>query len=224
MTDAVCDALDLPIGTQSARAGRLVNQALTELCSTFRFATPLATLTVIAGQGDYSIATGLGVSDAAQIRDVFYKPVAYASAGPPLERTSASRIDDIRNQAVSNTYPMQYAVSGVDTLMLAPVPSDAGQLSVRYVQDGDQLGARSDVPLTMPAEFHDVIWRQAAIELGEIMRPAAVSALAARQQVRLGDLRSWLVDLAGEKPLRMQRRGDSIPVNDPSIYPVLPNV
>lgn len=223
MKMAACNACDLPTGTHSSWAGKACNQALTEICSMLRLATPLVTFTVTPGLGDYSLATGLGVSNAAMIRDVFYQPVGQTQAGAPLERTSASRIDEIRARNVSNSYPMQYAIGGVDTLMLAPVPSDAGTLSVRIVADGDQLAADSDSPLTVPVEYHDVVWLGGAAQLSMMRRPLQpqlTAALEKRYDRRLADLRSWLVDLGGEKPMRMQRRGDTIPNRDPSIYPI----
>lgn len=221
MIQNCCDAVHLPMLTQSSRAGKLVNQTLLELCSTLRLAQPLLSLVVTPGVGDYSIASGLGVSNAVQVRDIYYQPVGQTQPGPVLERTSPSRIDEIRARQLSNTYPMLYAVAGVDQLMLAPVPADAGTLSVRVVADGDQLAADSDSPLTLPAEFHDVVWRGAAVQLAEIRRPELVAALAARQTMRIGDLRSWLVDMGGAKPMRMQRQGNTVPNRDPSIYPVI---
>lgn len=223
MAENTCDACGLPMGTQRARAVRLCNQKLLELCSTLRLAQPLVTLVVTPGVGDYSLATGLGVTDAGQIRDVFYQPVGQTQAGPPLERTSPSRIDEIRARNLSNSYPMMYAIAGVDKLILGPIPADAGTLSFRYVQDGDQLAADSDTPATLPAEFHDVIWLGAALDLAVIrMRPPAlVTMLQGRYDKRLGDLRSWLVDLGGSKPMRMQRSGSPIQNRDPSVYPLV---
>lgn len=225
MKASACNAADVPMGSHAFLAGQFINQSLSELCSTLRLATPLITLVVTPFDGSYSIASDLGVSNAAQVRDIFYQPVGQTQGGPPLERTSMSRIDEIRARAVSNSYPMQFAISGVDTIELAPTPSDAGTLSVRVVQDGDQLAADSDSPLTVPSEFHDVVWLGGAVQLGYARRPilalAQLQALQARYDRRLGDLRSWLVDLAGEKPMRMQRRGDSIPNRDPSVYPAI---
>lgn len=218
LTDAGCDAVQMPRAVQGPRMRKLINETLLEICSTLRLSQPVALVTVTPNVGDYSIAAGLGVTDAVQIRDLQYTPVGQLQ-GAPLRRTSPSRADEIRARTPSNVYPQVFALAGVDTLMLAPVPFDAGSLSVRYVQDGVVLAADSDVPSTIPAAFHDVIWRGAAIKLAEMRRPAAVAQLDARQQRRLGDLRSWLVDVAGSTPMRMERAGTSIPVNDPSIWP-----
>jgi hypothetical protein len=218
---ASLDAIGRPVGVYDDRAGEACNQVLEELCSSERLAEPLIPLVVTPGVGDYSLSTGLGVSNAIKVRDVYYQPVGQVQAGAPLDRTSPSRIDEIRARNTSNSYPMQYAVGGIDSLMLAPVPSDAGTLSVRVVAEAVQMAADSDVPLTLPLEFHDLIWRGAAIMLGEQLRPTAVAQLAARQQSRLGDFRSWMRDLGGEKPLRMQRRGDTIPNRDRSVYPAV---
>lgn len=224
-TDAVCDAVQVGRGTWGPRVKKAIDEVLRELCSTYRFSTPLVTLVVTPFVGTYSISAGLGVTNAVMIRDVFYQPVGQLQAGAPLERTSPSRIDEIRARNVSNSYPMQFAISGVDTLELAPTPSDAGTLSVRIIAAGAALAADSDEPLTLPVEFHDLVWLGAAQKVALLRRPPldprVVQNLQQAYQARQRDLRSWLVDLGGEKPLRMQRRGDSIPNRDPSIYPVI---
>lgn len=223
ITDATCDAVDAGRAHWGPRARLAIAEVLTEFGSTFKLSQPLATLTVTPGVGDYSLATGLGVSDARMVVDVFYQPVGQQQASPPLLRTSPARIDEIRSRSVTQTYPKQYAVAGVDQLMLAPSPSDAGTLSVRYVQDIGFLAADSDVPALLPVEFHDLIWLGAARKIAPMKRPpvspAVLNMLNTQYAARLGDLRSWLIDVAGSRPLTMSRPGTVIPSNDPSIYP-----
>lgn len=219
MQCAVCDANQLPLGTRQNWVKKSLNESLLELCSTLRLAEPVATFVVTAGVGDYSLASGLGQTDIAQIRDVFYQPVGQTQALPALQRTSPSRIDELRARAVGQVYPWFWAMGGVDKLMLAPVPSDAGTLSFRYVQDGTVLSADSDVPSTIPPEFHDVVWLLAATKLAIIRRPEKWEMLQKMYLARLDALRSWLVDLGGEQPLTMQRAGTAIPNRDPSVYP-----
>lgn len=219
MRAAVCDSCQLPLGTRNAWAGKLVNESLLELCSTLRLSEPMATFTVTPNVGDYSLATGLGQSNVAQIRDVFYQPVGQQQALPPLRRTSPSRIDEMRARASGAAYPWFWAMAGVDTLMLGPTPTDAGTLSFRYVGDGVVLSTDTDVPSTIPPEFHDVVWLLAATKLAVTRRPAAWEQLQKMYTARLDALRSWLVDLAGETPMVMQRTGLVIPNRDPSTYP-----
>lgn len=224
LTDATCDAVDMGRQRWGPRARLAIAEAVAELCSTLRLSTPLSTFVVTPGLGTYSISSGLGLSGAVAIRDIFYQPVGQTQAGPPLERTSPSRIDEIRSRAISNSYPMQYAIAGLDTLELGPSPSDAGTLSVRYVMAATPLAADSDLP-PLPDGFADLVWMNAACRIALLRRPplpaAVVTQLEARYQRRLGDLRSWIVDLGGAKPMRMQRRGDSIPNRDPSVYPAI---
>jgi hypothetical protein len=219
MQRAVCDSCKVPMANRQHWAFDLINEAVLEVCSTLRLSEPYATLVTTPNVGDYTFSTGLGVSDMVQLRDVFYQPVGQNQALPPLRRTSPSRIDEIRSRSVSNAYPWWYAVSGVGTLLLAPVPTDAGTLGFRYVQRGVVLAADSDVPSTIPPEFHDVVWLLAATKLAITKNQQAYPGLQKMYDLRLNALRSWLVDLQGEVPLTMQRAGLSIPNRDPAIYP-----
>lgn len=225
LIDATCDAVGAPREAWGPRARRAIDEVVDELGSTYRFSQPLVTLVVAPGIGDYSIAAGLGVTNAVMIRDLFYQPVGQQQAGPPLERTSPSRIDEIRARSISNSYPMQFAIAGLDTLMLGPSPSDAGTLSVRIVAAAAALADASDEPHPIPAAFHDLIWLGAAKKIALMRRPPLPPVVTQNLQVtyeaRMRDLRSWLVDLGGSKPMRMQRRGDSIPNRDPSVYPAV---
>lgn len=223
MKEHVCDAVDVPMGTYEPRAGERVNAALTEICSMLRLQQSLVSFTVTPGLGDYSIATSFGTTSASMIRDLYYLPVGQQQPGSPMQRTSVSRIDEIRGRSISNSYPQQYAISGVGIILLGPAPSDAGTLSCRVVVTGDQLAADSDSPLTVPVEYHDVVWLGAAVAMCFAQRtmiaPPRVQLLQQRYDRRLADLRSWIVDIGGEQPMRMQRAGVVVPNRDPSIYP-----
>lgn len=223
LTDAGCDACQVGRTHWGPRMRKAIGEQLTELGTTLRLSEPTTTFTVTPNDGDYSIALDLGVSDARLIRDLFYQPVGQNQALPPLVRTSPSRIDELRARAQGQAYPWFYAVAGVDTLLLGPIPTDAGTLTVRYVQDIGYLAADSDVPALLPVEFHDLVWLGAAAKVAPMRRPrlplADIQMLQATYKARLGDLRSWLVDLGGEQPLKMQRAGTQIPNRDPSVYP-----
>lgn len=223
LTDAGCDACQVGRLHWGPRMRKAIGETLTELGSTLRLSEPTTTFTVTPNVGDYSIATALGVSDARMVRDLFYQPVGQNQALPPLRRTSPSRIDELRARSSGQAYPWYWAQAGVDKLLLGPVPTDAGTLTVRYVQDIGYLAADSDVPALLPIEFHDLIWLGAAAKVAPLRRPrlplADIQMLQQTYKARLGDLRSWLVDLGGEEPIKMQRVGGPIPYRDPSIYP-----
>lgn len=217
LQDAGLDAVGVSASEQRGRLKKLINEEAKELATTLRISQPTTTLTVVAGTGNYSLSSGFTATDVAQIRDVTYLPVGQ-STGRLLSQTTAARIDELR--AWSNvSYPSLYAMSGVDTLLLAPIPTDAGTLTVRYTSRPAEMATDSDTPGLIPVEFHDVIWLGAAVKLARIAAPARAQGLDAWYRERLGDLRSWLTDLGGAQPIRMQRAGIFPPNHDRSTYP-----
>lgn len=217
LQDAVLDATGASSPEERTRAKPWICEQYKELVTTLRLGEPTTTFTVTPNVGDYSLATGLVATDVAQIRDVFYLPVGQ-SVNRPLQRSTPARVDELRGYSTAS-YPGVYALGGVDKLLLAPLPTDAGSLTVRYVSRPADLATDSDVPTLIPVEFHDVIWLGAAAKLARIKAPERAQALDTWYRERLGDLRSWLTDAGGVQPVRMQRAGFRLPDNDRSVYP-----
>lgn len=217
LLDAAVDATGASNPEERGRLKKQVNEQYKELATTLRLGEPITTLVLTPGVGDYSLTSGLTATDVAQIRDVFYLPVGQ-TVNRPLRRSTPARVDELRGYS-SASYPGVYALAGVDTLQLAPLPTDAGTLMVRYVSRPLDLAAESDVPTLVPVDFHDVIWLGAATKLARITNPARAQALDAWYRERLGDLRSWLTDQGGVQPVRMQRAGTRLPDHDRSVYP-----
>lgn len=215
--DAILDANGASSPERRDWAKKLANEQEREVATTLRLTQPSTTLTVTPGTGDYSLATGFTATDIAQIRDVTYIPNGQTT-GRLLRQTTPARIDELR--AWSNaSNPFEYALAGVDTLILSPIPTSAGTLTVRYTSRPAEMATDSDIPVGVPVEFHDVIWLGAAAKMARIVAPARAQALDQWYRERLGDLRSWLVDLGGATPIRMQRSGVLLPVHDRSTYP-----
>lgn len=217
LQDAALDATGAPVNTERRRVKLLLNEQYKELATTLKVTQPTTTLTVVIGTGDYSLSTGLTATDAAQVRDVVYLPVGQPT-GRLLRQTTPARIDELR--AWSNvSFPYEYAIAGTDTLMLAPIPTDTGTLTVRYVSRPAEMAADSDTPSAIPVDFHDVVWLGAAAKLARIRKQPEAQGLDAWYRERLGDLRSWLRDMGGSAPVHMQRAGLLLPNHDRSTYP-----
>lgn len=215
--DAILDATGASSPERRAWAKNLANEAYKEIATTLRLSQPTTTLVVTSGVGDYSLSGGFLATDAAQVRDVTYLPVGQ-SVGRLLQQATPARIDELR--AWSNvSYPSIFAIAGVDTLMLGPIPTDTGTLTVRYVSRPLDMATDSDVPALVPVDFHDVVWLGGAVKLARIVARDRLTELDAGYRERLGDLRSWLVDLGGSQPIRMQRAGVLAQNHDRSVYP-----
>lgn len=222
LRDAVLDSTGISSVEQSGRVRLLLNNELRKLVLEHSLLQATFVHVLTPSLGTYSLTNDLGAVNLAALKTLRYVASGLVE-GRFLDQVSAAEIDMWNAvQAVPNNVAV-YALAGLDTLMLYPVPLDAGTLTGRYVQRPATMAADSDDPAVLPEEFHDVLWLGAARKAARLTASsrAFMSTWEPVYQASLREFRVWLASQPGAIPSRATARTRSsyIRPHDRSTYP-----
>lgn len=194
MINAVLTAAKLRPDTDRASVKRVIVDAELDVAMATELNQKVKTVTLNAGQADYSITTDFGINDFLSLISIIGP--ADSVNNPVLEATYPTRLLEYRdlNTAIQPQGPILYATYGSDTVMFYPTPSSLTGCRVYYVNQPTTIFDDSDRPDWLPANFHRVIEDRAtefaAARWGRNSQLAADAN--ARYRAGLGDLRKWL--------------------------------
>lgn len=198
MTDSVLMATGLREPDRSD-AKRAVNDAYLALCLEHNLTQTSKTVTLTAGQGDYSIVDDLGIDNLVSFSTLVGTPID-GSSSSELEPTYPSRLLDLRARFSDSHAPWTYATIGTDTLSV--YPATGGTLTVWYTYAPDDLEGDGDIPSAIPAAFHSVIEDGAIMTAGrwsrsEAVREVVIARAERNYQTGVARIRRWLNNRLG---------------------------
>lgn len=211
MTGAVLTAVRLRPDTDRASVRRVLNDAYLDVAQRLELTQTSKAVEFFAAQGDYSIRDDLGITDLLSISSII-GPANGAFSNLAMEPTYASRLLGYRTtETVSGSAPYMYALYGIDTLMVYPIPTGTVAATIYYSAQPDDLSADSDIPDLLPANFHRVI-EDRAIEFaaGRWGRNSQLAADAHQRFLAgLSEAQIWLSERDGvgtKEVLTLSRR------------------
>lgn len=130
-----------------------VNEAIADVVSRTKCNVAVATLTLTAGDYDYTLDTHILALDECFNMDVS-QTIYYR-----LQRVTAEQILNYRvgNQFINAPPVRWYALSGANLLMLYPTPLSSDVLTFYYVPRPTALAAASDTNTQIPAEWQKAV-------------------------------------------------------------------
>ena len=134
-----------------------VNDAIEQFNRETKLNVALASMTVTAGSGDYSLDT-----DILAMQALWYAPADSQSA-LMIPLAPETLIQNRLFEGSQNTPPRYYALAGGNTLMLWPNPtSSTEKIHVLYVPRHTALAATADTPAAtangnIPVEYHPIL-------------------------------------------------------------------
>lgn len=196
-----------------------LNEAIKEVDALLRPSITVVTKPLVANQGDYSLLTDFSITDLTSIRDITYLSPNNTDIVQPLRPASPEYIRERRTTFVYSTYVAIWALDGLDLLMLYPTTQQSGDtIRIYYVPRPANLVNNSDVPVGLPAEWHDLY--VVAATYRAMRQTSPEYALMYKQQfdTRLGDYRKWRNRRDGAVPRKAQvgSPGRRLVPHDPS--------
>lgn len=206
MADAVQDATLR--GAENRSQVKLdIQQAIYEVDALLRPQIASSVETLVANQGDYSIATDFLITNLTSIRDVIYASAA-ASDNWPLEPQTPQVIRELRRTASVSSFISYWALDGLDQFMVYPATQGVGDtLTIYYVPRPVALSTESDVPTGLPVEFHDIYVIAAIRRSMRQQSPEYTQMYHGLWRTRLGEYRQWANRREGSMPKRALVRG-----------------
>jgi hypothetical protein len=207
LRERVIDSTGLVVGPHSEAADEAINEAYLELVARLNLYQRSATVTLTVGDGDYSILTDFAITDLTGVRSVTWVATGTGTEPAPMEEVDPDVILAYRQQdAVTSTgMDSYYALLGLDTFMLYPVPAVASSLAIYYTARPTTLQADSDTPSQIPLEFHDAIEKRAIARLGRRKRDRIGEWSYWDQQAdkSLDQLQAWANKRKSDSPRRI---------------------
>lgn len=197
----VLDYTHRPKNQDATEAKALVNDAYIHAVSQLRcYQVASAPLALTAGVGDYSIVTGLGVTDFSTLRVVAYTAASGATTLNTLSPTTPDEIIALRQVNPSATSPaVAYAIQGWDGLMLQPLPATGDTISIIYGAVPAAMSSDGDTPTRMPQEWHHLIVQRAAAVAFEVVDDQRAITHQRQYEHELGRARLWLAQHASSR-------------------------
>lgn len=198
MRDDVLNASKRAGLTDADTIDRYLNDSYRETVARTRPLVVSESVTLTAGQNDYSVSTDWLLTDVVSIRNL-----SIADAGSDreifLERVTPEYMLMLRERVTTATGLMAfYSFDGLDSVSFYPGPTvDTTGLTVTCVRRPALLVLDADEPEGIPFEFHDVIVLGAIARAVRIWNPIYGQNYLADYWRRLLDYRKWLNQQGG---------------------------
>jgi hypothetical protein len=158
LTDTVLDDARRSVDADRDDAEKAVNWSYLRACTLSRIARTSTLLTLVDGQGDYSLTNDLGIPNL-----VAPLNLTYQAAGSPYSvdwpQVGERSVTDLRGRYLVDWpfgRPGAYSITG-DTLSLTPAAATGDVATLFYAYRPDEMTADDDEPDALPVEYHPVI-------------------------------------------------------------------
>lgn len=139
---AVINKLRLDATNDLTKVSDWVNQVYAMVCVETEAVQTVATMTLTAATGSYTLPTGI-----VRVKGMQIAPVGQNSKNAPLRVVSLEQIMQMRagGSPTDGGTPTSYAVTGYNGLEVFPTPQAADVITVYYVAQPTALSSASDV-------------------------------------------------------------------------------